>query len=173
MLTHTNQPKKEKPPTKPKKYPRKDPRKQRTEEYQELKPRQQLFLDTFFLTSNASKSYITAGYKAQGAAVTASASNVLHSDGMQKALRAESVIRGWTPERIRTGIAEIALRDDTRTSDKLKAYDMLAKIQGLYDVAVSDTRAFQFNIILPGQPTQVIDVVQPGQLTQHTPIDDA
>lgn len=94
-------------------------------------PKQQRFLKNYFdpksnTFGNVFQSAVSAGYKESYARTLTRQSNknMWISDFMSKI--------SLTPDHITQGISNIAIDHNNRTSDRLKGYELLGKMQGLF-----------------------------------------
>jgi hypothetical protein len=99
-----------------------------------LKKQQKLFIDYYFKTNCAKQAYIAAGYK--GKDVAAAAHQVMANEEVQKEIqKRQKRISGAfvvTETEILAGIYKEATCGDNKTSDKLKAWELLAKAKGMF-----------------------------------------
>lgn len=94
-------------------------------------PRQQMFLENYFTPEsetfgNVFRSAIKAGYR------ESYARSLTRKQNNQLWLAEYLQNTKLTPEHITSGITNIATNDKYKASDRLKAYELLGKLQGLF-----------------------------------------
>ena len=101
---------------------------------QTLTPKRQRFVNEYLVDLNAKQAAIRAGYSAHTAAVQGS--QLLTKPKVQQAVQAAQAARSIAAESTRdyivAGLRRITGKLDVRDGDAIRAYDVLAKIEGLY-----------------------------------------
>ena len=99
-----------------------------------LTPKQRAFCREYIVDHNATLAYGRAGYSENGAA--ASASTLLRNpkvvEEIEKLEDVASKRATMLLDEIVSGVEKIAKDGEESTKDRLKAYDMLLKVQGVY-----------------------------------------
>lgn len=102
-----------------------------------LSPKQQAFADRYLETSNATQSYIDAGYKCEGKAAEAGAAQVLgnikvaeYIESKKKKLSEKSE---WNRERLVKEFESIHYGGDTAPKDQIAALREIGRLVGAYD----------------------------------------
>jgi len=127
-----------------------------------LSERQERFCQEYTVTGNGSKAALAAGYSPKG--ITVQATRLLANDSIRA--RIDEIQRPRLDELDATGkrtmaeIARIAYAATeeggaVKVSDKIRALDILAKIQGLYDQQKDAGQTVNITIIEPVVPPEV------------------
>lgn len=120
----------------------------------QLTEKQQRFVDEYVVSFNATQSYILAGYDVSNckkASIHMLAYKLLHTEPIQKAINERLEImkenRELVTQKIARKIADI-LDGDEKTSDKLRAMELLMKMYsiGSENVNVKSEGELTFNI---------------------------
>jgi len=130
-----------------------------------LSERQERFCQEYTVTGNGSKAALAAGYSPKG--ITVQATRLLANDSIRA--RIDEIQRPRLDELDATGkrtLAEIARiayaateeGGAVKVSDKIRALDILAKIQGLYDQQKAEGQTVNITIIEPKVEPPVVRV---------------
>ena len=118
-----------------------------------LTPKQQAFIENYLIDPNATKAAIAAGYSPKTADVIGYEN--LGKPQIKLVLEAKQAERcrnnGITADFVLNGIKAIALKQEIRESDTLKAYELLGKHLKLFTEKIEEKSDQTITITLEGQ----------------------
>ena len=115
--------------------------------YEQLNTRERLFVEHYLLHENGTRAALAAGYAKSGASVQAS--RMLDRPRIQEALHRRRANVGVETDEIVAGIAFEAHYAE-KAADRLRAYEMLARIKGMFKDESDDAKVFTLRIEGPG-----------------------